>query len=393
MKQHSSVSVLTIGLAIFTMLFGAGNIIYPVKTGMLAGSKNYIGILGFLLTGVLLPILGLIAMILFDGDYKAFFARIGKVPGFIAILFCMFIIGPMLVMPRCITVPYDMLSPFFPNIGLTLFSILFVGLTFIVTYKESNLLDILGKYMSWLLIVSLGLIITLGVSLGQNFIEQTAASSTIFFEQVLHGFQTLDLIGALFFAFIIVRLIKLNSTENISPKKLALMGLKGGTITAFLMTTFYVGFSYLGAYYAYLVTPEMNGAEIFRTITLHITGKYGIIILAFAVFLACLSTLAALAAVFADYMRKEIFHKKITYQQSLILGLTITVIISNFGLTNILKYGFPVVSFGYPIIVTITICNMLYKLFDMPYIKIPTLLTTLGMITVYAYPYFQHVAQ
>jgi len=387
MKQKSSVSITTIGLAIFTMLFGAGNIIYPIKAGVLAGSKNYIGILGFLLTGVLLPIIGLIAMILFDGDYKAFFARIGRVPGYLAILFCMFIIGPMLVMPRCITVPYDMLSPFLPSVSLNVFTVLFTAVTFILTYKESNLLDILGKYMSWLLIGSLGLIIVVGVFNGQTMIEQPLPASTVFFQQILHGFQTLDLIGALFFAFIIVRLIKLNTQGDISPHKLALMGLKGGTITATLMTAFYVGFSYLGAYYAYLVSPDMNGAEIFRTITIHVIGQYGVFVLIFAVFMACISTLAALAAVFADYMRREIFNNKISYVQSLILGLIMTITVSNFGLSNILKYGFPVISFGYPIIVSITLCNMAYKLFDMPYIKGPVLATTLAMIAIYVYPH------
>lgn len=392
MKQHSTVSIRTVGLAIFTMLFGAGNIIYPIKAGVMAGCKNYIGILGFLLTGVMLPILGLIAMILFEGDYKAFFARIGKVPGFLAILFCMFIIGPLLVMPRCITVPYDMLAPFFPSISLTMFSVFFAVITLLLTYKESNLLDILGKYMSWLLIGSLGFIIVAGIIQGQSMMENTQDSATIFFEQVLHGFQTLDLIGALFFAFMIVRLIKLNSATHITPHKLALMGLKGGMITATLMTAFYVGFSYLGAYYAHVVTPDMNGAEMFRNITLEVIGHHGIAVLLISVVLACLSTFAALASVFADYLRKEIFNGRISYHQSLIANLILTVVISNFGLSNILKYGFPVVNFGYPIIVSITLCNMAYKLFNIQTIKIPVLLTTLTMIGIYAYPYFATAA-
>src|SRR5687767_5436682 len=192
MKQHSSTSIYTIGLAIFTMLFGAGNIIYPVKAGMLAGSKIYFGIFGFLLTGVVLPIVGLVSMILFDGDYKAFFARIGKVPGFLAILFCMFIIGPLLVMPRCITVPYDMLAPFFPYISLSVFSALFCALTFVLTYKESKLLDLLGKYMSWILIGSLGLIVCIGLYFAQSMQPQPLPTSVIFFDQVTQGFQTLD---------------------------------------------------------------------------------------------------------------------------------------------------------------------------------------------------------
>jgi len=392
MKQQSSVSICTIGLAIFTMLFGAGNIIYPVKAGMMAGDKIYLGFIGFLLTGVLLPIFGLIGMILFDGDYQAFFARIGRVPGFLAILFCMFIIGPMLVMPRCITVPYDMLSPFFPQISLPVFSALFSLLTFLLTYKESKLFDLLGKYMSWVLIGSLGSIIAIGVWFGQTLQPQPLPTSVIFFDQVLQGFQTLDLIGALFFAYVIVRLIKLNTRqEDLSTKKIALMCLKGGIITGALMTAFYLGFGFLGAYYAHLVNANMNGAEIFRTITLNVVGQHGVMILIISVIIACLSTLLALTTVFAEYLRRDLFHNKISYIHSLMITLTVTTIISNFGLSNILKWGMPVINFGYPIIVAITLCNIAYKLFNIQTIKLPVLITTIAMSAMYIVPHLRYV--
>lgn len=380
MSPKSTVKISTIGFAIFTMLFGAGNIIYPIKAGVLAGSKHYIGILGFLLTGVLLPIIGLVAMILFDGNYTKFFARIGKIPGFLAIMFCMFIIGPFIVMPRCVTVPYEMLAPFFPSISLPIFAVLFCTLTFILTYKESKMLEILGKYMSTILIGSLGLIIGLGLYQSDyQTTEQLRSNATIFFEQVIHGFQTLDLIGSLFFAYIIVKLIKSNNSE-LSQKQLALMCLKGSILTASLMTMFYVGFNLLGAYYAHLTTADMNGAEIFRTIAMHILGTKGIVLLAVAVLVTCLSTLTALAAVFAEYLRNEIFDKTISYVHCLLIGLGITTIISNFGLSKILAWGFPIITAGYPFIVTITLCNIAYKLFNFTWIRLPVLLTGILMI-------------
>ncbi|MCX5924349.1 MAG: branched-chain amino acid transport system II carrier protein [Candidatus Dependentiae bacterium] len=388
MKKQLPVSVITIGLAIFTMLFGAGNIMYPVNAGVMAGSKNYIGIFGFLLTGVLLPIIGLVAMILFDGDYKKFFNRIGRVPGFLAILFCMLIIGPFLVMPRCVTVPYAMLAPFLPAVGLPIFSFLFCLAVFILTYKESQILTVLGKYISPIKIGSLCFIVIAGLMGAQATIPQTLPTSTVLLDQVLLGFQTLDLLGALFFAYVIVRLLKLNDTQHtLSSKQLALMCLKGGVIAGVFMTTFYVGLSFLGAYYAHLVDSSMNGAEMFRIIALHVVGQHGVIILITAVMMACLSTMAALAAVFAEYLRNEIFNKKLSYLSSLTIGLIITMIISNFGLTNILKWAITPINFGYPIIVTITLCNIAYSLFDFKWIKLPVFITTLAMTWIYVYPY------
>jgi len=388
-KQKSTVDSFYVGRGIFTMLFGSGNLIFPVKAGVLAGSKIYSAILGFLISGVILPIIGLISMILFEGDYKKFFARIGKIPSFLAVLFCMFIIGPFLVMPRCITVPFDMLSPFFPNISLLHFSIFFSFFAFILAYKESKLLDFLSQYISWIKIFSLGFIIIAGIIYGETMIYQPLSSKTIFFDQIFNGFQTLDLIGTLFFAYIIIRLIKIDTNnQDLSSKKLAVVCLKGGVIAGTFMAFFYIGFSLLGAYYAHLVTPTMNGAEIFRIITLKVVGAQGIIILILAVLMACFSTLVALSTVFAEYFRQEICFNKISYANSLFIGLVIATIISNFGLSNILQWSSPIINFGYPIIVTITLCNAAYKIFGIETIKIPVLITTLVMIYTQILPYF-----
>lgn len=382
MEKQSPIKISTIGFAIFTMLFGAGNMIYPVVAGVMSGSKYLIGIAGFLLTGVLIPIIGLVAMILFDGNYSEFFNRAGKIPGFLAILFCMLTIGPFLVIPRCVTVSYEMFLPLFPHIGLIFFSAFFCLLMFICSYKESKLLDLLGKYMSPLVIASFSFIILLGLSKATSTIEQTLPSSTIFLQQVVWGFQTLDLLGSLFFAYIIIRLIKTNNANaNLTAKKIALMCLKGSIITAALMTAFYIGFMLLSAFYAHLIAPDMkNGAEIFRIIALHIVGQHGIAFLAMAVLIKCLATATALTVVFSEYLRNEIFDKSISYLQALCITTSIALIISNFGLTNIITWGFPIITAGYPIIVTITLCNIAYKLFNFKWIKLPILITMAAMI-------------
>jgi len=389
MKKHLPVGFFTIGFAVFTMLFGAGNMIYPIKAGVAAGSQYVIGTLGFLLTGVLIPIIGLVAMILFDGSYTAFFTRAGRVPGFLAILFCMLILGPFLVIPRCVTVSYEMLFPLLPNIGLPVFSAIFCLFTFIFSYKESKLLDILGKYMSPVIISSFGFIIIRGLMGASTTIEQVRPASTIFLEQIVHGFQTLDLLGALFFAYIIIRLIKSDTTHpELSSKQVATICLKGSIITAILLTAFYIGFIALSAFYAHLVSPDMNGAAIFRIIALHVVGQQGIILLVVAVLIKCLATATALAVVFSEYLRNEFFNKSVSYLHCLIITLGIAVVISNFGLTNIITWGFPIITAGYPIILTITLCNIAYKLFDFQWIKLPVFAVTAIMIGMSTYPYF-----
>lgn len=393
MKQSSTqaqISITTIGLAIFSMLFGAGNIIYPIKAGVLAGSKNCIGITGFLLTGVFLPVIGLIAMILFDGNYKKFFNRLGKVPGFLAILFCMLVIGPLIAMPRCITVPYDMIHPFLPGwINLPIFSVLFSLITFALTYKESKLLEILGNVLSPILLASLAFITLKGVFSASTMVTQTTPTLQIFSEQIIHGFQTLDLLGTMFFAYIVIRILKSQKTEHkLSTKELAFHSLQGGLIGAALLAIVYVGFSYLGAYYGHFLDPAMNGAQMFRAIALQIVHQYGVLVIVTAVLMACFSTISALAAVLAEYLRYELFKKKIGYVPSLAITLAITTFIANFGLSNILKYSTPFINIGYPIIISIVCCNLAYSLCGFKPIKLPVGIVSIIVVGSQLYGYF-----
>ena len=155
MKRLFQSKSITVGLAIFSMFFGAGNLIFPLYVGLQSGNLNLWGVSGFIVTGVILPLLGLIAIILFNGDYNAFFNRIGKEPGFFLLLFCMLIIGPFVAMPRIVTLSHIMVAPFLANIPLVVFTILFLGCTYLGTYKESKIINLLGNYISPALLISL----------------------------------------------------------------------------------------------------------------------------------------------------------------------------------------------------------------------------------------------
>ena len=377
-----------IGLAIFSMLFGAGNIMYPIKAGVQAGSQNLIGITGFLITGVLLPIIGLIAMILFDGNYKQFFNRIGKIPGNIAILYCLLILGPLIAMPRCITLPYEMISPFIPAMSLGIFSAIFCLITFLLTYKESKLLNILGNYISPLLVGSLGIIIVKGLVQAETVTTATKSAISVFTQQLIHGFQTLDLLGGLFFAYIVLKILKETNKDNgTKTKDLAWLALKSGLVGGFLLAIIYIGFSYLGAFYGHTVTAEMNGAQMFTHIALTILNSWGASVIIVAVLMACFSTISALAVVFAEYLHDDLFHKKVCYKNSLIITLGATCIISNFGLTNIFKYGEHPINIGYPILICIVLFNLMHKLFGVEIIKLPTFVTAVTVTGLYSYFY------
>src|ERR1700722_19482742 len=122
MKKIFKSESLSIGLAMFSMFFGAGNIIFPLAVGQYAGDKNLFAVLGLILTAALMPIVGVIAMILFDGNYRQFFGRLGKIPGFILALTIISLLGPLGSTPRCIALAYTTLQSSFLEISPAVFS-------------------------------------------------------------------------------------------------------------------------------------------------------------------------------------------------------------------------------------------------------------------------------
>lgn len=385
--------VLSIGLAIFSMFFGAGNLIYPIIAGIESGTNLFIGILGFLITAVLLPLAGLVSMILFDGNYHAFFSRLGRIPGSLLMFCCMLIIGPLIAIPRIITVSHTMLAPFMPfdvlkSINQTsafIFCIIFLLITFITAYKENNIIKLLGYVISPLLLLSLGVIIVKGISTNEFIIPIGKSAITIFEENMRRGYETLDLLSSIFFSSIVLTILKntMGADYESKPKLRALIGLKAGAIGVSILGIIYIGMAIVGAYHGWHLTG--NSAELFRDIAIKIAGINGALIVTTAVFMACLSTSIALSAVFADYLKDEIFRNRIGYVPSLIITLLLCIPLSTAGLDEVLKLtGGPMLYIGYPVIIVLTFANIAYKGFGFSAVKLPVALTfIIGLISYY----------
>lgn len=380
---------LTTGLAIFSMLFGAGNLIFPLQVGLLAGDKNFISMTGLLLSAVCLPLIGLISIILYDGDYNAFFYRLGKIPGNLIILLCMLTIGPLIAMPRIVTLSHIMISPFIGDMPLMVFTALFLFLTFLGTYKERSIINFLGEIVSPALLISLGIIIIKGLFFTHNEMQHVDTNTaTLFWQSLKTGYNTLDVLGTIFFASIVITIMKKNleNKEGVltekSLHKLAVMGLKAGTIGVLLLTIVYICMSYLGAYHG-AGLGHLNEAELFSTISFRILGGRGAIIIALAVLMACYSTIIALAAVLTEYLSGKVFKGKVSYMTCLIITLIATALVSNIGFSSILKYSAPFIEIFYPVIIVITFLNIAYRIFNFKPIKTPVAITLILSTIIY----------
>ncbi len=375
--------IISIALAIFSMLFGAGNLIYPLAVGRDAGPLTFFGMLGFLITSVFLPLAGLIGMILFNGDYKPFFNRLGKIPGALLILASMLIIGPVIAIPRIVTLSHTMIAPFIPLAFLQsintyssfVFGLIFLGITFLAAFRENKIVDILGKFIAPALLISLIVIITQGIFSATTATTAISDAFSLFKTNFIRGYETLDLLGTIFFTSIVITILKNTFGTEYKPHALAAIGFQAGTIGVALLGFVYIGMSILGAFHGHGLA-EAHAGELFRAISFNVLGSGGAAIIGTAVLMACLSTSIALSAVVAEYTQHTIFNDKISYVLALITILLASLPLSTFGLGSVLALtAGPIVYIGYPILIVLTFCNIGYKLFGFEPVKLPVLAT------------------
>ncbi len=384
MKKLFRSDIITTGLAIFSMFFGAGNLMFPIKVGLVAGNQTPWAMVGFILTTVLLPLAGLIAIILFQGDYLEFFYRAGRIPGIILTFICTFIIGPLIAMPRIVTISYTVISPFIPFMSLAVFSIVFLFMTFLATYRESKIVKLLGLVISPLLLASLIIIIVKGLFTKTTVIQTDQLAWDMFWYNLKYGYQTLDLLGGIFFASIVITILRKTESnpDAANFNRLALLSFKSGILGVSLLGLIYCGLSYLGAYFGHGLETISEG-ELFSTISFKVLGPYGAAIIAIAVLMACYSTIIALTAVYAEYLTSILTKNKIGYATGLIITLALTLIPSVFGLSAILEHSKPIINIIYPVIVVLTLLSIAYKLFNVKIIKIPLAITLVLSIISY----------
>lgn len=356
----------------FSMFFGAGNLVFPLALGQYAQDHNFYAILGLLITAVGVPFLGLIAMTLYDGDYKKFFEKIGVVPGFLVTVIIMGLIGPFGAIPRCVAFSYSTIKLYLPGISLPMFSFLSCLIILAFTYKKNSVVDVLGKILTPILLVSL--VIIIGKGIYSSPVPPIADHSdwTIFVHGLKEGYQTMDLIGAFFFSAVALACLRqdIDNSDAVNYKKLAIQSFKASAIGAFLLSIIYIGFSFVSAYHSEHLSG-LPADELAGMIAMHVLGPYAGIVACLAVALACLTTAIALVVVFADFINQDISKGKVSYEMGLIITLVITFFVAIMNFTQIAAFLGPILQIAYPALIMLTVMNILNKLYGVKFIKLP----------------------
>lgn len=348
MKKLSNKAQLLVGVALFSMFFGAGNLIFPPFLGLTAGTNTLPAFLGLALSAIGLPILGVIAVAR-TGGLQNLAGRAGKP---FAVIFTMIIylsIGPFLAIPRNCGTSFEMALPLFADEATgtmqLIYSLLFFSLALFLALRPTRLVDVLGKRTAPTLLL---LIATLSVAAlvkglsspgtpGGIYVHAPAANGFVY------GYQTMDALAALIFGIILTVNIQ---SRGISEKADILsVTKKAGVIAALLFIIVYGALTALGAYSG--TTQAANGAQVLTDVAGRLFGSIGQAIVAAIFFIACLNTCISLICCCAEY-----FHRlmpRVSYSVWASVFAAVSALLANAGLSTILKFSVPALGMVYPI--------------------------------------------
>lgn len=367
MKEKLSIKEsLLVGSLLFGLFFGAGNLIFPVLLGQMAGSSMPLASLGFLITGVGLPVLAIMASAQSNSDSLYEMALpIGKAYAIFFTCALYLTIGPAFAIPRTATVAFEVgIRPFvgdaFLQWGLLIFSLIFFLLTLYFSLRPGRILDWIGAFLTPAFIASLLVLIlaSLFQPMGSIFDNAPQASyqNQSFLNGLFEGYNTMDALAGLAFAIVIIKNIKELGISN--PRRISIEAGKSGLVSSLLMSAIYVALAYMGATSLGVMGPAANGGIILSLVSEHYFGFFGQILLAVIVTLACLKTAIGLITSCAA-MFSELFPRSISYNKYAILFTLISFLAANLGLNNLIQYSIPVLMFLYPLAINLIILGLM----------------------------------
>ncbi|MDQ7723245.1 branched-chain amino acid transport system II carrier protein [Bacillus halotolerans] len=357
---------LIIGFMLFALFFGAGNMIYPPELGQAAGHNVWKAIGGFLLTGVGLPLLGIIAIALTGKDAKGLADKAHPAFGTVFTVVLYLSIGPLFAIPRTGTVSYEIGAvPFLAGVperlSLLIFTLIFFGITYYLALNPTKVVDRIGKILTpikftIILVIVLKAIITPMGGLGA---VTEAYKGTPVFKGFLEGYKTMDALASIVFGVVVVNAVKSRGVTQ--AKALAAACIKAGIIAALGLTFIYVSLAYLGATSTNAIGPVGEGAKILSASSHYLFGSLGNIVLGSAITVACLTTSVGLVTSCGTYFSKLI--PALSYKVVVTIVTLFSLMISNFGLAQIIAFSVPILSAIYPLAIVIIVLSFIDKLF------------------------------
>ncbi len=377
LKNLFRANFVTTGLAMFAMFFGSGNLIFPVAIGAFSGAQNGWAISGLFVTAVFLPFATLCLMLLYNGDYHHFFQKVGVVPGKIITFATLALIGPFGVLPRCIAFSHSTLSLYFPSVGLFEYAIVACLLVFLLSIKKSDVVGLIGNFLTPLLLVSLVIVISKGLAAPHEAVLHKSQLTELGMLKYgfIEGYKTFDIFAALFFASAIIPAFRTALGGELTQKRSFMkLVVQSSLVGIALLFAVYAGLSFVAANLQQGLVG-VPADQLLGTITSLTMGKTAGLMANVVVTLACLTTAITLAVVSAEFFRKEIFFHRVSYINCLVLTMVIALLFSWLGFAGIMQIVIPILLVLCPAVIVLVIVNALNYFFGFKYIRTPFYIT------------------
>lgn len=345
-KKKFGADSIVVGFALFSMFFGAGNVIFPPYLGFGAGTQWVNGFLFYFIADIGLALFALFTLLKVGGS-ENITGRIGSVASNILMSAIILCIGPMVAIPRTAATTFEMsIAPLISGVSPVIFSVAFFIVVLLLSIRQSAVIDVVGKVLTPALLIGLLVLIIKGIisPLG-SIVNPHVDSSFVIVNGIKSGYQTMDVLAALAFGIIILKSAQEKGYSD--ARESSKMIRAAAVIAGVLLLIVYFGLTYLGATSASLFSLGISRAELVIGIVERLLGKVGLVIFAVVVALACMTTAVALVSSAASFFEK-LTKGRLSYATLVIIICVSSAVISNLGLDRIVAVASPILDIVYP---------------------------------------------
>lgn len=381
-----------VGFMLFAIFFGAGNLIFPPKLGFESGTDFWIATIGFIITGVGLPLLGIIVSASYKGGYKAALRRIHPWFSLLFLVAIYLTIGPFFAIPRTAATAYEMaILPFLGEqtaLSLFIFTLVYFSLAIWLSLNPSKMVERIGSILTPLLLLAILALVISSIVMFSSNPSSANAIETPMVNGILAGYNTMDALASVAFSVIVINAIKSKgfSDEKVLSQQTAIAGM----IAAVLLALIYLSIGWIGnklpistEVVAELTAKKQDlGTYILNVAAAHAFGDLGRTLLGTIVSLACLTTAIGLIVSVSEYFN-EIF-PKISYKTYAIICTLIGFGLANQGLSVVISKSIPVLLVLYPIAMSVILLLLLNLFVTLPLLALRISLILVTMVSIFS---------
>lgn len=342
------------GFALFSLFFGAGNLILPPTLGAKSGADWWIVVLGFVLTAVTIPILAIFAHAKLQGTLYDFGKKVSPI---FSTTYCLliYIIAIAIPSPRTAAVTHEMaIQPFFETTPIFT-SILYFGLVFVFAVNRNKIISLIGKFLTPIIVLILLIIILIAAFTSLGTLNPSTFK-TPFVDGILEGYQTFDAIGGVVVGAVIIISLNLKGNDSFEARKQLIT--KAGIIAGTGLLLIYGGLILSGSLFSSTFAENASRTEILNSLSTQTLGNLGTTFLSILVALACFTTAVGIVTGTADYIKGICKNSKKAYIITAAVASIVGIIVGSYQVDFIITLAVPALMFLYPITIVLILLNI-----------------------------------